>query len=757
VATETAGAGRHLVLTTKVRPAALRPGLVVRESLLDRLSESVATPVTSIVAPAGWGKTTLLSAWASHSTGSEPIAWLQLDLEDGDPVRLWEYVIAALEEQIGPDLARPRELLGAPGLSPVEGAIPAVLNACASRGSRLTLVLDDLHLIDGTEAMETIELAISHLPPNLRLMLASRTDPELPLARLRARGQLTELRAEDLRMTEDEVAATLAAVSGRQVDAEDAALVEHRTEGWPAGVYLAGLMLRDATDRRDRIRAFAGDHRHIVDYFGLEVLADLDPETRHFLLQVSVLQRFNGSLCDYLLRRDDSRRRLEDLDRRNLFLVPLDFQRRWYRFHHLFRDLLRHERELTDPGGEAVLLQRAAVWFEEHGDTDAAVFHLLAGGHAEAAADLVTRQAVALLNQGRVKTVLRWLDALPEQAYAGNPRLCLLAAWLRSLGRDFQPVPRLLAMAEDAGLEGLEVPGGFSSAAGLVAFLRGGALGFGPAGDLDAAIEAARRAPEAEPNPVGTGFILARSLLGGMLMHADRADEAIAHLEEAFRKGRDIPRATFAWTGAAGAYAIALVLLGDLTRAKSVLSGVLSEDTAGEERHPERVFAVVASGQIASLQGEFDTAARYLAAGARLARFWGQQEWQLLISSWLAEAELRRGYPAAAREAMGEAYDVIDAGRGLPLATRIAEETAARLRLVTRRRTARHGPLVEELTDRELRILELLPSGLPLSTLAERLYLSVNTVKGYAKSLYRKLDASSRHEAVEIARDLGLI
>ncbi len=420
-----------LLLQTKLHPPGVRPGSVERERLFRRLDDGAALPLTLLSSPAGSGKSTLVADWA-RSRGHR-VAWLALDERDNDLQRFFAYAVAALQTiapGAGADLLA--TLLGPEPLA-LELLLAALVNDIAERGE-LMLVLDDYHVIEAPAIHEALARLVEHPPPNLRLIVTTRVDPPLPLARLRARRRVAELRTADLRFTRDEAAAFLRDSMGLTLSREDVAALEERTEGWIVGLQMAALSLQGRDEVQSFVRDFTGSHRFVLDYLTEEVLARQDAETRRFLLEVSVLERLSGPLCDAIREAGASQGVLERLDAANLFLIPLDERREWFRFHHLFGTLLRHQlgRELGVDGCSA-LHRRAAAWFEEHRLFDEGIDHYLSAGLPDLAVDLVAREARGHLKRGDVATVRRWFQLLPAAASAARPRLAVDHAWLLAL------------------------------------------------------------------------------------------------------------------------------------------------------------------------------------------------------------------------------------------------------------------------------------------------------------------------------------
>ena len=365
------------LLETKFYVPRPRRGLVPRPRLSERLDRGTASKLTLVSAPAGFGKTTLLAEWLAAGPAAPAderlAAWLSLDQGDNDPASFWTYVIAALQT-VAPGVgASALALLQAPQPPPIETVLAALLNDLGAIADDIVLVLDDYHVIDARDVQDGMAFLLDHLPPQLHLVIASRADPALPLARLRARGELVEIRAADLRFTPDEAAAYLNEVMGLELTARDVAALEGRTEGWIAALQLAALSMQGRDDVAGFIAGFAGDDRYIVDYLVEEVLQRQPDRVQAFLLQTSILDRLSGPLCDAVTGQGGGKAMLEALDRGNLFLVPLDDRRRWYRYHHLFADVLQARLLDEQPDQVPDLHRRASAWYEQNGEPSEAI------------------------------------------------------------------------------------------------------------------------------------------------------------------------------------------------------------------------------------------------------------------------------------------------------------------------------------------------------------------------------------------------
>ncbi|SNS14505.1 LuxR family transcriptional regulator, maltose regulon positive regulatory protein [Geodermatophilus saharensis] len=411
------------LLETKLHVPRRRRGLVARPRLLERLDRGTEAALTLVSAPAGFGKTTVLTDWlTSVAAGQRPVAWLSLDQRDNDPAVFWTYLVAALRTAAPGVGAGALALLQSPRAS-TEAVLATLVNDLSASPDDVVLVLDDYHVVDAPEVQDGMSFLVEHLPAQVHLVIAGRADPALPLARWRARGDLVELRAADLRFTADEAAAYLDVATGLTLTTADVAALEQRTEGWIAALQLAALSMQGRDDVAGFIAGFAGDDRYVVDYLVEEVLARQPERVRSFLLQTSVLSRLTGPLCDALTGRNDGKAMLEALDRANLFLVPLDGRRRWYRYHHLFADVLHVRLQDELPDAVSGLHRQAAEWYERSGDRAEAVHHALAGGDVARAADLVELALPALQKGRQEATMRRWLEALPDEVIRVRPVL----------------------------------------------------------------------------------------------------------------------------------------------------------------------------------------------------------------------------------------------------------------------------------------------------------------------------------------------
>ena len=443
------GAGRPILITTKLRPTALHDLIVVRERLLERLRGGSDRRLSLLACPAGFGKTTLLAAWRAIEAARKPVAWLTLDEGDNDPVVLWSYAIEALR-RVCPDIGQSVSAETA-GAAPIfEVVLPRLVNELDGQGE-VTLILDDFHRLSGGTARQSVTWFVEHAPPEFQLVLASRTEPALPLAALRAHGELLELRAGDLRFTSEEAGAFLNERLALGLTPEDLDCLVERTEGWPAGLYLAALSLQHAADRHAFVRRFGASSRHVIDFLKTEVLQAHDPLMQTLMLRSSILERMSGPLCDALMEQQDSAGMLDALSRTNLFLVPLDDEGGWYRFHHLFAQLLQVELERREPGLVPALHRRAYAWHRDHGTTEEAIQHAMAAEAYAEAAELIEACWFSYKNSYRYATILAWLRRLPDEILGGDVQLLLIQAWVLSLSAEREEAALAIAAVERLG------------------------------------------------------------------------------------------------------------------------------------------------------------------------------------------------------------------------------------------------------------------------------------------------------------------
>ena len=736
-----------VVLETNVTVPHVRPEHISRPRLTAALADGPLKKLTLVAAPPGFGKSTFLAEWAATIDGR--FAWLSLEEGDNDPARFFSAVIAALQ-RVEPELGdRTLAALRSPAADLVDVVLPQLLNELAAVDAPIVLVIEDYHRIASADVHRGLSYLIERAPRPLHVVVSTREDPALPLGRLRARGELVEIRADDLRFTELETEQFLNGPLGFRLSGGDVARLQARTEGWPAAIYLAALTLRGYSDPSSRIERFAGDDRYVVDYLAGEVLERQTPELRAFLLETSILERFCGPLCDAVTGRVDSGERLVELERSNLLLVPLDTKREWYRYHHLFGELLRHELELTRRPSLPALHQRAGAWYRDAGLVVEAASHAIAAGDFTMLADIVGRHYPVFVGQGQLATVIGWLEAIPEAAVAEDWLLGFCGAVVYANAGRLDDAERWLALAGGAPQvpRGGQEPGALLPAvAGTIRLLRG---------DIGRTIENERVALAGVPE---AGWTFGpRMVLASGLWWSGAVREAKAVLETASRIAqRDAIPVNAAY--ARGVRAAIALDEGDAPAAAVLVQDALRwMDGAGLDEHAWTALVHVARGILLSRGGDVEKGAeaiqRGLGLGERL------RAWQVIVYASLALAEVRhrRHEPVEARRLLARTRDVLEAlpdpGDGFERLER-AEKT---LRLRATRREASTPSPYWELSPREIEVLRLLPSSLSQRELAAELYVSFNTVRTHTRVIFSKLGVTSRPEAVARARELGLL
>ena len=661
--------GSDVLLATKLHMPGPRPGLVPRPRLMARLYEGLARGLVLVCGPAGYGKTVLLAEWARR--GELPAAWLSLDAGDNDPARFWRHAVAALDRArpgIGDRLA---PLLGPPAPSSFQGLVTALINDLAA--DQALLVLDDYHLISAQQVHESLSFLVEHRPAGICVVLASRSDPPLSLARLRARGQLTEIRVAELRFTPAEAGELLQHAASALPDASVAALAA-RTEGWAAGLALAALSLRGHDDAAGFVAAFTGSHRYVLDYLAEEVLERQDEQLRTFLLETSVLERLSGPLCDAVTGREGSQALLEQAERAGLFLIPLDEVRGWWRYHHLFADLLRARLQQEQPGRVSQLHRNAAAWYEQHALADAAIGHAAAAGEMLWAARIIEQYFDMAYNvRGEAATIHRWLSVLSADVVRSRPRLLLAQAFMAATsGHDLEVVEPLLDAVECAPPGWADEP--FEPTVGVAAshlvnvpalttMLRGYlAQLHGDAGAT--AAFATQMLAEIKPgerllSAAAHGHLAVAEWLRGRLIEAERA--FAASVTVSWHETGQLTTTAWAW------YELALIqrAQGRLDAAALTCQQALDALVTSGRPPPAAGPSYAALAEIAYQRDELDLALRHATEGIALCR---QFVYTVPLADGLATLAMTRqatGDPAGALEAITEAEQASPGPAGL--------------------------------------------------------------------------------------------
>lgn len=664
-AVESRGRGRgmaHPLLTTKLYVPPPRPNLVPRRHLIARLAEGVGLGrrLTLLSAPAGYGKTTLVSAWL-HST-DRPRAWLSLDEGDNDPARFLAYLIAALQ-QVDDGIGQAAgDLLEAPQLPATGALVTALINDLAATPDPFVLVLDDYHTIRELAVHRAVQSLLEQQPPHMHLLIVTRVDPPLPISLLRARGQLTEIRQDDLRFSAEEATAFLNQSVGLDLAAAQIAVLENRAEGWISGLQMAALSIqhRDAESAARLIDNFSGRHHFVLDHLTDEVLRRQPEPIQRFLLQSSILERMCGPLCDQVVgdvedwRPEDggqgrpahgprSQNVLEYLESSNLFIVPLDSERQWYRYHRLFLDLLRKRLQQTLPDQMTTLHRRASVWYEQNGFVAEAIDHALSAGDLERAAHLVEQAAEATLMRGETVTFLRWVEALPGDLVRARPALGVFRAW--ALLVTGHPLDAAESQLQDVDESSDRMSGRVSAVRAWISALRG---------QIPSALEFSRRA--LEDLPKDDTFLRAITLWNLGISYWAEGDTVAGDqaLEEAARVGRQTGNTMVAVTALCRLAGLRIVQ-GQLHEGQTILQRALALATERNGQHlPIAGEALNGLGELARERNDLEAAARYLTRGIELSR---QQGSIGALGGYISLARVRRaqGDLAAARDLIQQA------------------------------------------------------------------------------------------------------
>ncbi len=726
---------------------------LVRPRLLELFGEALNRKATLISAPAGYGKTTLLSQWleVEAEQASLTFAWVSLDEQDNDPIRLWRHIAEALhrvtpEEDFAADVIGRVSVVGQ-GL--VEITLPMLINDVAELPHQTVVVLDDYQFITDDDCHNSVAFFLEHLPENIHLILSSRSDPQLPLGRLRARGELNEIRTYQLAFTEEEAATLLNEKMGLDIDPDDLLLLMNRTEGWPAAIYLASLSLQKRDDTHAFIESFGGSSRYIVDLLGEEVLAGLPGDVREFLLMTSVLRSMAGPLCDAVTGRDDSGQMLRQLAHSNLFVVALDEQGEWYRYHNLFSEFLLYELKSSRPELVPFLHARASSWCEREGFFEGAVRHSIAAADHERTGLLIARYSYEYLLAGRTASVERWLDALPEDVINSNGPLLLVKAWISALHGRGEERAHYLALAEGSSHEGRLPDGTASMAAGVATIQAVFAYG-----GVQSVLEAAQRAATLDPEHTSPQAALVRLGLGqGLYLSGDPsgARRALEGALPLIRTDQPLLRIAVLFM-----LSIIAVEEGRMGEAESLArKAVALVDRFELQGIPQAVQAYIALGRVLAERGDLAGAQVELEKALSVRRrFPDLSPWATLIGLLeLASVYRACGDRRGARELLAEARAILEAFPDGGIFPELLERQERKLRTTNQR----NGHLNRELTERELAVLRLLGGELSTQEIARSLYVAPSTVRTHIKSIYRKLGISSRKEAVEEAHTRKLI
>jgi LuxR family maltose regulon positive regulatory protein len=732
-----------VLIGTKMCPPTLHDQVIPRVRLLEHLRAGTSHRLTVVACPAGFGKTTTLAAWREAEIARKPVAWLTLDEGDSDSRVLWSYLIEALH-QVCPAISRPPPPHPAGMALIVQEILPRLVSELSQQGP-LALILDDWHWASDDGAAASMAWFIRHAPATFQLVLSTRTEPSLPLAAMRARGQLLEFRSEDLRFTVQEADAFLNGRLALGLRPDDVEGLVERTEGWPTGLYLAALSLQRTADRDAVIKRFGPSHRHVADYLVAEVLDGHDQSAQALMIRSSILERLSGPLCDAVLQQENSGAVLEKLSRTNLFLVPVPGENQWYRFHPVFGQLLRAELNRREPELVRGLHHRAYAWHRYHGTTAEAIQHALRAGAYAEAAELLEANWVSYVVGARYAKVLAWLRQFPREMLRSDAPLLLVKAWMLTLSAKRPEAERALAAVERLGELGRgPLPDGFSSVEASLRSLRA----CFPWGDVGSQLRSANRAVELEGHgspwrPVVCWAMGQAQYLQGEPRVADR------WFAESLALG--LPSAKLRVE--ASSFAYRSLIAGDL--------GYLDR---------QRLLAARAAELLLDRSTQKADGVVPLAVGLSLAARGRSREARPLIKRGVAVLRRPGGQPTEVAMALlayasalcgvddrQESLTVIADARSVLASCADPGMLAGKLRMLERVHRVRDESGSQELTTQEFRVLRLLESDSSERAIGAELYVSYNTVHSHVEAIYRKLGVDSRAHALERARELRLV
>ena len=738
------------LITTKLLIPTPRQGLVSRPELLDCLSRGIDGKFTLISASSGYGKTTLMAEWCAKQGKDYPLAWVSLDKGDNDPARFLSYLIAALqnaEDGLGQDTST--LIQGAQ--NPFDESILSVLvNEISAVPLDFIMVLEDYHVIELPEIHQVIVFLLEHMPPQMHLVILTRSDPPFPLARYRACGELAEIRIKDLRFSPDAATVLLNDIARLGLSDESIQTLLGRTEGWITGLQLAALSLNEHESPSDMISAFGRGHDYIVDYFAEEILERQPDTLKKFLLQTSVLDRLNASLCEAVTGQPDGQATLEHLEKANLFLTSLGNEYSWYRYHHLFADVLQNRLQRFYPAEIPVLHQKAAHWFEQNDLDMEAIEHALSANDSQHAARMAERYGVNLLRNGNLATLMSWFNRLPETAFEDYPRLSVYRAWallLAGMKADIEKY--MLAAEESAKSKNLldELRGDFAAVLAYNASLQG---------DMELAYDKAHEALEWLTNDNYTVRSVMAFVLGGIYYMRRDFPRAIAAMQEASRVGEQSRNFNVAVSALSAVGSIYLGQ-GDLDQAEKAFSKALEFSKGRHGRFlPIASNAFSGMAELCLLNMDFEQARQWAVKGLGLGEQWINPDSRVGCLLTLAKVSHQEGGFNEARSKLDEAKRVAST-RVLTQGT--VEQIQACETFLSEKSpdAAIQNPLIDPLSEREIEVLALFAEGLSNQEVAEKLIISLGTVKAHSSNIYRKLDASNRAQAVIKARELNLL
>jgi len=734
------------LVAAKLNRPVIRPGTVRRSALIERLARGDHRPIVSVTAPAGYGKTTALAQWAGRN--GQAFAWVSVDEADNDPKGLLTYVAEALDA-VEPVGERVFEALASVASSVPGSVVPRLGSAFSSMTSPVVLVLDDVHVLHNSECRAALSVLADHVPAGSRLVLAGREQPPLRIARLRAEGRILEIGPGDLSLTLGEASALLRG-AGLTLDEEDVAELHRRAEGWPAGLYLAALYLKEGGSLGHAVVSFGGGDRLVSEYVESEFLARISRRQRVFLTRTAVLERMCGPLCETVLDLPGSAAALTGLARSNLLLVPLDRRGKWYRYHHLFRDMLLAELHRVEPDLVPSLQRRAAEWYARNGEPEQALEYWMKAGDVAAAAPLIGALTFAAYQRGMAATAERWLGWLDDHADMENyPAVAVLAAALSAVTGKATDADRWAKTAE-RGAAVARLPDGSLSIEPWLALIRALLCQQGP--------EQMRADAELAASTIAAGSFWRATpiLLRGMAhLIAGEVDRADVFFEDAVAEARAAGGATDACVALAERSLLAMASGAQDVAGRHLAEARAVARQANLEDYPPVTIMYAVAARLALHGADRPRARSELTRAQRIrpALTYALPHLAVQARLELARCHLALADAAAARILLREVDEILIRRPGLGAFARHAEDLRAEL-------SRARGPSAagaSALTAAELRLLPLLSTHLSFPEIAAEVFLSPHTIKSQSRSLYRKLGASSRSQAVTRARELALL
>ena len=750
------------LLKTKLFPPSPRPNQVTRKALLEKFAPAQQIACILVSAPAGFGKTTLVVDYACAS--GLPFAWLSLDEGDNDLLRFWRYIdaaLAAIDSRIGEGL---RPALYESQMPAIHQIVTGLINDIVGIEKELILVLDDYHVISNQAIHEGMTFLIDHLPPLMHLVIATRADPPLPISRLRARGQLVELRVADLRFTMDEASAFLNNSMNLDLTASDVEALETRTEGWIVGLQLAALSMQGHTDKRGFIQAFTGSHHYVLEYLADEILQRQPESLQRFLLETSLLPRMCAPLCNAVTERADSADVLADLNRRNLFVIPLDDEHYWFRYHHLFAELLNGNLQRTRANDLSLLHRRASQWFQENNSVEEALHHAFAIPDYPYASRLVVDNWRRVYHQGRLNTAVQWLDSLPTDFVRQSPPLGVAYCWTLFVRGDYDrietylnEITQVFEQMVGAGQLPKEHPE-YNIVLQQVVLLR--AVVARNRGDVATAIE---EIEQLLPTVAGfrqtlgqmvvdMGYTACYSQMGYNYVAANDLDQAADYLSRVSPHARGCGNLLALAHTTMELTRISL-LLGRLEQAEKICRHelALAEQPAYAD-YPAFCLIHLGLADVLRAKKSWDEAEDHLAQGLETAQKSGHVLY--LAQGYLIAARLHRaqGKASQVQDDLRHAEQIAGA-----IHIRFLNDAVSQTRREMEIKSSPAQPLIKPLSERELDVLRLICAGKSNQEIADELFIALDTVKRHANNLYGKLSVRRRAQAIIEARRLGLV